>query len=111
MTVRTLESFPAAAAPRQSQRAAAVAPPQKSRRALLLRGARWQWLAPPGAIAAVLLVWIALHENQPSPLPSLKEVQVPTRHPPPPPAPSVSNGHKPRSPPPNEALNKPQTPA
>jgi hypothetical protein len=39
--------------------------PVKSRRARLLRGARWQWLAPAGAIAAGLLVWIALHEHQP----------------------------------------------
>src|SRR5260370_1357054 len=48
---RNLETFPAAAAPSQSQRAA-VAPRQKSRRILLLGGARWQWLAPAGAIAA-----------------------------------------------------------
>jgi len=111
MTVRNLESFPAAAAPSQSQRAAAAAPPKKSRRALLLRGARWQWLAPAGAIAAVLLVWIALHENQPSPLPSLKEVQVATRQPPPPPAPSVSTGAQAVSPSPKVALKKPQSAA
>ncbi len=47
--------------------------PKKSRRARLLRGARWQWLAPAGAIAAGLLVWIALHENRPLPLPSLDD--------------------------------------
>jgi hypothetical protein len=26
---------------------------------------RWQWLAPAGALAAGLLVWVAWHENQP----------------------------------------------
>ncbi len=33
----------------QAARAAEAAPPRKSRRVLLLRGARWQWLAPAGA--------------------------------------------------------------
>ncbi len=46
---------------------------RKSRRLRLLRSARWQWLAPAGAIAAGLLVWIALHENQSLPLPSPSE--------------------------------------
>src|SRR5438046_5542637 len=89
---RNVEAFPAAAAPGQSQGAAGAAPPKKSRRVLLLRGARWQWLAPAGAIAAGLLVWIALHENQPLAPPSLKHVQVASQQgpPPPPPTPSVS---------------------
>src|SRR5258708_39987620 len=30
--------------------------PLKSRRARLLKGARWQWLAPPGALAPALVV-------------------------------------------------------
>jgi hypothetical protein len=47
--------------------------PRKSRRLLRFRGARWQWLAPAGAIAAGLLVWIALHENPHSPLPPMSE--------------------------------------
>src|SRR6266403_6225191 len=106
-----LEAFPAAPAPGQSQRTAGAAPPKKSRRALLLRGARWQWLAPAGAIAAGLLFWIALHENQPLPLPSLKQVQVATRQPPPPPAPSVSTGAQAVSPSPKVALKKPQSAA
>ncbi len=107
---RNLETFPAAAAPSQSQRAA-VAPRQKSRRILLLGGARWQWLAPAGAIAAGLLVWIALHENQPLPLPSLKQVQVATNQAPPPPPPSVSRAVREASPPPKAALTKPQSAA
>src|SRR5260370_22236460 len=107
---RNLETFPAAAAPSQSQRAA-VAPRQKSRRILLLGGARWQWLAPAGAIAAGLLVWIALHENQPLPLPSLKQVQVATNQAPPPPPPSVSTTVTEASPSARAALKKPQSAA
>src|ERR1700694_4560017 len=106
---RNVEAFPAAAAPGQSQRTAGAAPPKKSRRALLLRGARWQWLAPAGAIAAGLLVWIALHENQPLPLPSSKEVQVATNQAPPPPAPPVSTAAQAVSTSPKAALKKPQS--
>jgi hypothetical protein len=108
---RNVEAFPKAPAPGQSQRAAGAAPPKKSRRALLLRGARWQWLAPAGAIAASLLVWIALHENQPLPLPSLKQVQVATNHAPSPPSPSVSTAVPEVSPSAKAALKKPQSAA
>src|SRR5882757_6753548 len=113
MAARNLESFPAAAAPSQSQRAPAAAPPKKSRRALLLRGARWQWLAPAGAIAAGLLVWIALHENQPLARPRLKEVQIATKQAPPPPAPPVSTATAATEVSPSEkaALKKPQSAA
>jgi len=66
----------------------------KSRRARLLKGARWQWLAPAGAIAAGLLVWIALHENQPLPRPALPENEnkVAQNREPAAPLPSVSTG-------------------
>src|SRR6516164_4601417 len=40
--------------------------PKKSRIMPISRGLRWQWLAPAGALAAGLLVWVAWHENQPS---------------------------------------------
>jgi hypothetical protein len=40
--------------------------PDRTRRLRLLHGTRWGWLAPAGAIAAGMLVWIALHENQPA---------------------------------------------
>ena len=53
-----------ASAAYQSQPAPPLTPAKKSRRVLLLGGARWQWLAPAGALAAGLLVWIVLHENQ-----------------------------------------------
>ena len=113
IAARNVEAFPAAPASGQSQRAAGAAPPKKSRRALLLRGARWQWLAPAGAIAAGLLVWIALHENQPLALPSLKAVQVATNQapPPPPPTPSVSTAMPEVSPSAKAALKKPQSAA
>ena len=113
IAARNVEAFPAAPAPGQSQRTAGAAPPKKSRRALLLRGARWQWLAPAGAIAAGLLVWIALHENQPLPLPSLQQVQVATKQapPPPPPTPSVSTAVTEISPSARAALKKPQSAA
>jgi hypothetical protein len=111
IAARNVEAFPAAPASGQSQRAAGAAPPKKSRRALLLRGARWQWLAPAGAIAAGLLVWIALHENQPLPLPSLKQVQVATNQAPPPPPPSVSTTVTEVSPSAKAALKKLQSAA
>jgi len=68
--------------------------PVKSRRARLLKGARWQWLAPAGALAAGLLVWIALHENQPLPRPALPENEnkVAQNREPAAPFPSVSTG-------------------
>jgi hypothetical protein len=69
-----------------------VAAPKKSRRVLLLRGARWKWLAPAGAIAASLLVWIALHENQPLPLPKSAGVEMASRQVPATPTPPSSNG-------------------
>lgn len=41
--------------------------PKKSRLTAISSGVRWQWLAPAGALAAGLLVWVAWHENQPLP--------------------------------------------
>ena len=38
--------------------------PAKSRVASISRRVRWQWLAPAGAIAAGLLVWVAWHESR-----------------------------------------------
>jgi hypothetical protein len=46
-------------------RNAAVATfPEKAGASRLSRALRWQWLAPAGALAAGLLVWVAWHENQ-----------------------------------------------
>jgi hypothetical protein len=49
---------------------------QSARAPRLSSGARWRWLAPAGAIAAGLFVWIAIHENQPKVLPSSNEIQL-----------------------------------
>jgi hypothetical protein len=110
MAARNLEAFSKAAASSQDRRrVAATAPPKKLRRVLLLRGARWQWLAPAGALAAGLLVWIALHENRPLSPPSLDHVQIAAKQAPPPPPPTVSNGVREAAPPPKAALSKPQS--
>src|SRR5467141_161771 len=89
--------------------------PRKSRRARLLRGARWQWLAPAGAIAAGLLVWIALHENYTSPLPSRRESEskMAQNKVPPAPVPSLSTAVTQSSVPEKSAatLPRPQSPA
>jgi hypothetical protein len=64
---------PAAAVSNPAPASSPEARAGKSRRLLRFRGARWPWLAPAGAIAAGLLVWIALHENRPLAPPSLNE--------------------------------------
>jgi hypothetical protein len=96
MTARSLEPLPAAAAPK------------RSRRVLLLRGARWQWLVPAGAMAAGLLVWVALHENQRLPLPRAQEVQI-AKQIPSPPMPSTSTGSPVTSPARSAIPTKPQS--
>src|SRR5437879_1781008 len=58
------ESALLASASNESQPASPRTLSKESRRVRLFRGARRQWLAPAGALAAGLLVWIALHENQ-----------------------------------------------
>jgi hypothetical protein len=112
MAARNLEAFAKAAASSQARRRVAkTAPPKKSRRVLLLRGARWQWLAPAGALAAGLLVWIALHENRPLSPPSLDHVQIATKQVPPPPPPPVSNGAREAPSSPKAALSQPPSAA
>ena len=55
--------------------------PQKSRITEISRGVRWQWLAPAGALAAGLLVWVAWHENQPRPWKTPTEVKTAKQEP------------------------------
>ncbi len=109
MDGRNLETYSAAAAPSQSQRAAGAPTPKKSRRVLLLRGARWRWLAPAGALAAGLLVWVALHENQHLPLPATSEGEnkVASKQAPAPPISSGSPSAREASPPPSAPVTKP----
>jgi len=62
--VQQVESLPRRAPAREGHRASRLA-----------HGVRWRWIAPAGAIAAGLLVWIALHESEP-PFPSSNEVKI-----------------------------------
>src|SRR6267142_7116346 len=48
---------------------------QGQRASRLAHGVRWRWIAPAGAIAAGLLVWIALHEHEPR-FPNSNEVRM-----------------------------------
>jgi hypothetical protein len=75
---------PAAAVSRQVSAPSPDVRTRKSRRLLLLRGARWRWLAPAGALAAGLLVWIALHENPRMSLPRPSESKMAKNEAPPP---------------------------
>jgi hypothetical protein len=83
----SLEALPAAAATRQHE--AVAVRPKKSRDVRLYGGPRWKWLAPAGALAAGLLVWIALHENPQPQLLSHNEIKVAKIEEPATPAPSV----------------------
>jgi hypothetical protein len=66
--------------------------PEKARASRLSRALRWQWLAPAGALAAGLLVWVAWHENQQTRLLPASENKVAKLEsaPPPEPAPAVT---------------------
>ncbi|HEX4545776.1 MAG TPA: hypothetical protein VH110_05410 [Candidatus Acidoferrum sp.] len=101
---RRLESSPGRASPSE-MRPARTALAAKSRRAQILRGARWQWLAPAGAMAAGLLVWIAWHENQAPPLPHHADIKVVANQPTPPRTPSVELA--PAPPPPTSSSPNP----
>jgi len=66
---------------------APAALPEKSRVTPISRGVRWQWLAPAGAIAAGVLVWVAWHEyrtqvNAPAEIKTAK-LEPPAAPPPP----------------------------
>jgi hypothetical protein len=56
---------PPAAVARQEQKPMPAKFPQKYRITPIFPGLRWQWLAPLGALAAGLLVWVAWQENRP----------------------------------------------
>lgn len=65
-----------AVASSKDRRGAPLALPEKSGVIRLSRGVRWQWLAPAGALAAGLLVWVAWHENQQTHLSPATETKV-----------------------------------
>jgi hypothetical protein len=81
------ETIPAAAGQPE-----AAAPPRQAREIRRFPGPRWKWLAPAAAIAASLLVWIAIHENQPLTLPAANEVKVASNQSPVSPSPSTPTG-------------------
>jgi len=60
---------PTAAEPRSTAAA------RWSRRLQMLPGANWRWLAPAGALAAGLLLWVSFHENNPPPFQLAKNHQ------------------------------------
>jgi hypothetical protein len=65
---------PVAAAARD-RAAAQPALPHKAPFPRSIRAPRWRWLAPAGALAAGLLVWVAWHEEKPQ-LPGSSEVKT-----------------------------------
>ena len=68
---------------------ATAAPSRKTRMVPFSTPPIWRWLAPAGALAAILLVWISLHENQQPRFPSLNETQMAKKQAPNPPPDSV----------------------
>jgi hypothetical protein len=51
------------------------------------RAAHWRWLAPAGALAAGLLVWVAVHEKQPAKVMQPAKIEVAENRPSAPPPP------------------------
>ena len=66
----------------EGRRAPPAKVPQKSRVVKISPGARWKWLAPAGALAAGLLVWVAWHESQPPQVKAPGEVKMAKAEPP-----------------------------
>jgi hypothetical protein len=99
---------PISAAPSQTE-PAADARPDRARAKRLSRGARWRWLAPAGAIAAGLLVWIATHENRSPVLPSADETKMAKNQEPPAAAPQMDRQVPPALP--REELRLPKSPS
>src|SRR6266850_4056807 len=76
----------------------------------LAHGVRWRWIAPAGAIAAGLLVWIALQENEP-PFRSSNEVKIAKNQEPAVPPPPVATGGAAASPEVQRSPSKPSSTA
>ncbi len=69
---------------------APVTLPAKPRVTPISRGVRWPWLAPAGALAAGLLVWIAWHENRTPQVRTPAEIATARMEPPATPPPSAT---------------------
>ena len=66
----------------QSQSSRAAKPKQESPITSISRLVRWQWLAPAGALAAGLLLWVAWHEERPLQVKAPAEVKMARVEPP-----------------------------
>jgi len=103
---RAAASMPASERRAEEKSAANALPPRRIRRLHVLHGTRWRWLAPAGAIAAVLLVWIAAHESPSLVRPAAEETKMAKNLPPPtetiPPKPALV------APPPSDTTGKVQ---
>ncbi len=104
------ESFSSAAAASSARRGAEAALPEKPRSIRFSSGVRWRWLAPAGALAAGLLVWIAIHEKQPG-FPSSSEIKIAKRQEPPAPPPPLLTQPSTAPPPVLYSQSKPQASA
>jgi hypothetical protein len=80
----------AGAEPIPPRREATASLPERARVTPISRGVRWQWLAPAGALAAGLLVWVAWHENRRPHGKAPAEVTTAKLEPPATPLPSVT---------------------
>ena len=72
--------------------AAVVSLPQSPKQQ---RAAHWRWLAPAGALAAGLLVWVAVHEKQSAKVMQPAKIEVAENRPPvPPPVETTATGDR-----------------
>jgi hypothetical protein len=78
------------------------------RRRMLRRPANWRWLAPAGAIAAGLILWVAFHENSSDRFEMAKNQPTAVAVPSAPPYSSASSARRSESPEPNSAEPKPE---
>ncbi len=103
--VRIMDVATPVAAAAIERTAAQTTFPDKASSPRPIRAPRWWWLAPAGALAAGLLVWVARHENQPHLL-EHNEIKMARVQEPPTPAPLVAR-QAPASPPSHQLANKP----
>jgi hypothetical protein len=71
-----MEAAKVVAVARKDQHSALAVLSEKSRASRFPTGVRWRWLAPAGALAAGLLVWVAWHQEKPPQLSRPSEVKI-----------------------------------
>jgi hypothetical protein len=87
--VRIMDVATPVAAAARERTAAQPALPHRAPFPRPIRAPHWRWLAPAGALAAGLLVWVAWHEEKPQ-LPGSREVKIAKVQEPSTPAPPVT---------------------